>query len=585
MNIKKLVSVASALTIAASAFAGLATTASAAGITTTTLKPNAGWCAGASSSGVTAQSFTKEADAIKGMGFFNNVTTWKCQGVALLQFTIPKLETANTQIQKATLTSSTYTNNGNSRTYDIYVMPTEPDASSYTLTSIDDSTTVVATLGLTTTVATGLTTYLNSYSSQTTDVTEQVQAKANTDSSATITFAYTNIAKNGFLDATNSTLTIETLEVSADTHSITTVETDSATVSTDVTQADTGTEITVTPTAKAGYAAPFTISVTDSEGNEVTVNSDNTFTMPASDVTVSATAEALPTYNYTVSSNVGDYSVSGSGYAGDSVTVTYPRYILDDGAAYLKAAISNQYNYTFTLTSDNQTETLEYTKSTADTATAVYYQEGETALTENNVSNANIRCSMGKGGDVSEKTTVTTLPAGKYTITTAVWGGGKAESNQDTYTFTAGDAKVLEITTTGSWLTTTSDEFELSADTAISVEKTVDGTSSACIDFILIEKTGEYVAPEPETPDFAIDLGEAIEANGTGDYAEDVATAYIATVTNSGAEGTTSQLSVTAKEKTVSQEVKLTLEKDASVYIGMILNNVSGSDTVTAAIE
>jgi hypothetical protein len=223
-------------------------------------------------------------------------------------------------------------------------------------------------------------------------------------------------------------------------------------------------------------------------------------------VTLTAVYRKADTISYTVNDNLGNTITTGSDIETANITATYPRYVLKDGAAYIKGAISNEYNYKFALKSvaelngTEQTETLEYTKSTADDATAVYYAEGEDIFTNNNVSNAKIRCSMGAGGDVTEQKTVVTLPAGKYKLTTAVWGGGKADSNQSTYTFTAGDTAIGDIKTTGSWKEVSFDEFTLTEETAVTVEKTVTGTSGACIDYVLIEKTGDVEVEEPVVP-------------------------------------------------------------------------------------
>ena len=189
-----------------------------------------------------------------------------------------------------------------------------------------------------------------------------------------------------------------------------------------------------------------------------------------------------------------------------NITVPYPRYIkTDDGKLYLKDAINNQYNYSFVVGDDTYNSTIEY--ALQEGTTAAYYAEGEDVFGYKQVSNDTIRCSMGKGGDVTEKTEVTTLQPGKYTLEAGVWGGGKEESNQSTYTFTAGAAEVLAAKTTGSHVKSISEEFTIDSATAIEVEKTVTGTSGACVDYILIRKTGDVTPPVPEIPDVTVAAG------------------------------------------------------------------------------
>lgn len=112
------------------------------------------------------------------------------------------------------------------------------------------------------------------------------------------------------------------------------------------------------------------------------------------------------------------------------------------------------------------------------------------------------------------------------------------------------------------------------------------GFDSKCaVDYIYIYKTGD-ISVAPTTPEFSINLGDAYVSNGTEDFADQVATGYIATISNTGAEGTTTKVNVTVDTATQSAPVTVTLANGASVYIGMVLNNVDGNtQAVTATVE
>lgn len=218
---------------------------------------------------------------------------------------------------------------------------------------------------------------------------------------------------------------------------------------------------------------------------------------------------------YTVKTNFDTELANANGFEADVVNVPYPMYILKDKVVYTKAKQSSNpwYGQNITLgTNATQNETFEYTKYSADNTEGVFYGEGEDIFTKNNVSNANVRCSMGAGGDISEKTTITTLPAGTYHLTAGVWG-----ASGNTYTFTAGtdtikftgaeNAELTGISSTGSKVDMTSKTFVLTEETTISVEKT--GEAATCVDYVLIEKIIPNVIDQTATTAVSGNLTEA----------------------------------------------------------------------------
>ena len=125
--------------------------------------------------------------------------------------------------------------------------------------------------------------------------------------------------------------------------------------------------------------------------------------------------------HYTVNAVDGSNNVlkvlTGANSASNSVSVAYPRYVLDGTTLREAAATGSNYTKSYTLTTSGQTENIAYTNSTVPNV--YYYAEGEDVLTDNRTL-ADQSFSMNKIGFTTNSTTyvkVTTLPAGTWTIT------------------------------------------------------------------------------------------------------------------------------------------------------------------------
>ena len=136
------------------------------------------------------------------------------------------------------------------------------------------------------------------------------------------------------------------------------------------------------------------------------------------------------TYDYTVMASYGGKTKtisSGTGEKDASITVVYPRYILDGTKLYEAAATSNKYSKTFTLSSENQEETVAYSAST--TSNVYYYAEAEDVLS--GATSDLPAASNGKLGGRQMKssnyTQLVTLPAGTWQISTAVYVGNSGD--------------------------------------------------------------------------------------------------------------------------------------------------------------
>ncbi len=216
---------------------------------------------------------------------------------------------------------------------------------------------------------------------------------------------------------------------------------------------------------------------------------------------VTVTFREAATYAYTINSSVADQTIKvgeGSNFEGESVKYNYPRYINVDGTLYEIAKNgSTWYQNSFSLDTDNKVVTVEGYNAT-DKTNVTYFSEAEEikTLTLSTAANSDIRMSMGKAAynAGTEPAVVATLPAGKYVLTSTVWGSAGTD-----FVFKAGDETVLTLTTSGSSTDGTGEEFTLNAETDITLDPTDD--EGRGIDYVLIQKTGDV---EQTTPTYAV---------------------------------------------------------------------------------
>ncbi len=225
------------------------------------------------------------------------------------------------------------------------------------------------------------------------------------------------------------------------------------------------------------------------------------------------------TYSYTANAVDGEGNVlkalaPGSNFEGETATVFYNRYILKDGVLYEKAAVSNQYSSAFALSTDGLSFDIVYGKSA--TTNAVYFSEAEDieSVTPYEDGYTNIRMSNGAAAYATELTTITSLPAGVYTLTSATRAGST--------TFYAGSSDVLTMSSTGSVETPTSEEFTLYEPTEIKVSA---GNNKNYFDYVLICRVGDAPIRElvvAEGEDFAPEYDAYSSATYTRSIAEGV---------------------------------------------------------------
>ena len=124
-----------------------------------------------------------------------------------------------------------------------------------------------------------------------------------------------------------------------------------------------------------------------------------------------------------------------------SITVTFPRYLADKINLY--QIKKNRYDQGYQQTKSNIVKNEEisetYNKISED---VVFYSEAEDISTLSSTYSGNIpvRCSSGKAAYAATDAIITKLPAGTYTLTTAVFGGKGAD-----FKFYAGEKNIFTI--------------------------------------------------------------------------------------------------------------------------------------------
>lgn len=140
--------------------------------------------------------------------------------------------------------------------------------------------------------------------------------------------------------------------------------------------------------------------------------------------TLKAISITEETYAYTVNATSGLSQVIASGSDGPSASLTIPyhRYILSGSTLYVtnRQGVDPHYGKSFTLSSNNQVETIPYTSHASNVAVFREAEDFLTPVINNNY--VHIRCSGTSGGYSSVYTDVADLAGGAYVITAASYG-------------------------------------------------------------------------------------------------------------------------------------------------------------------
>lgn len=241
-----------------------------------------------------------------------------------------------------------------------------------------------------------------------------------------------------------------------------------------------GKTVTLTESDKASFknngGTKKYIYVSDDSGSNAIEGDGSTI--------ITVTFREAETWSYTVNAMNGNSKIAeifnGSNFEEENVTVPFLYYYNINGTLYKKDPINKEYNYTFTLSSDNQVEELAYTASSFNNV--IFLSEAEDIATLTAVTGGGVgaRCSKASGAFADADALITTLTPGKYKLTGAGYGGNLI--------FKAGATEILNMAEAGYQREETSEEFEINTNTDITF---IGGTNNnAALDYVFIQQTG-----------------------------------------------------------------------------------------------
>ena len=189
----------------------------------------------------------------------------------------------------------------------------------------------------------------------------------------------------------------------------------------------------------------------------------------------------------------------GTGFEADVIPAYYPHYILKENVLYEcpKQGSNPWYGVNITLGNTDTEKSINYTAT--DIENVVFVSEGEalTGASKNTGNYADIRSFGGcVGYAATEDIVIANLPAGKYKIKADLFTPTSAMGSQK---IKVGE-QVLTLTSTanGYHNEIETEEFELAAATDILLAAGGSGTNA--VDWLYIQKTGDYEAPDDTTP-------------------------------------------------------------------------------------
>ena len=281
-----------------------------------------------------------------------------------------------------------------------------------------------------------------------------------------------------------------------------------------------GTDVSASETDKAAVYVDGVKYVYVSGDNTIKVDEDDTKNY------IHLTFKEADKIDYTIKSSLGSVLSVGTSYVGDAVNYAYPRYQELNGSLYQSSVNNKQYTNTFTPTAENSVAVVNYNAS--NIYNIVYCNDGEfiQGFEEVKTGNLPIRASNGAAGFTADDVKIVSLPAGKYKMVVGAFTS--KTSSQYNLNFTVGD-NAYTASSSGNLSENTSPEFTLTNEKNDVVFLGSTSSVDAQLDYIYIQKTGEYKYFEMETnlPDtITVTLGEV------EDYAKLNLSKYISVNTN-----------------------------------------------------
>ena len=189
----------------------------------------------------------------------------------------------------------------------------------------------------------------------------------------------------------------------------------------------------------------------------------------------------------------------GTGFEADVIPVYYPHYVLKENVLYgcPKQGSNPWYGVNITLGNTDTEKSINYTATEIENVVFVSEGEALTGASKNTGNYADIRSFGGcVGYAATEDIVIANLPAGKYKIKADLFTPTSAMGSQK---IKVGE-QVLTLTSTanGYHNEIETEEFELAAATDILLAAGGSGTNA--VDWLYIQKTGDYEAPDDTTP-------------------------------------------------------------------------------------
>ena len=231
-------------------------------------------------------------------------------------------------------------------------------------------------------------------------------------------------------------------------------------------------------------------------------------------------------HTYEVRNSLGTMLATGEEIEGTTVTTSYPKYVLNGSILYSTSAQSSDPHYgkKFTVTTDNQVETITYTQHATG---IIAYREAENFLTpldgNNNVYN---RCSDTRGGYALDYTDILTIASGAYNITAASYANSSTQ-----FKFRAGGTDVFTHTGNGGWSETSSGIIQIAQGPVLQVSG---GNHNYALDYVYVQCIFAFELPS-STRKLSNRTGKPTLINTTGSGATfSSSNTYVATVANDG---------------------------------------------------
>ena len=189
----------------------------------------------------------------------------------------------------------------------------------------------------------------------------------------------------------------------------------------------------------------------------------------------------------------------GTGFEADVIPVYYPHYVLKENVLYEcpKQGSNPWYGVNITLGNTDTEKSINYTATEIENIVFVSEGEALTGASKNTGNYADIRSFGGcVGYAATEDIVIANLPAGKYKIKADLFTPTSAMGSQK---IKVGE-QVLTLTSTanGYHNEIETEEFELAAATDILLAAGGSGTNA--VDWLYVQKTGDYEAPDDTTP-------------------------------------------------------------------------------------